>query len=73
MADLADRAYVDEAMLLETRIHAARTTPVAVSRGTCLYCREACPPNAVLHDYCREDYEREQEIRRRQNAPARRR
>lgn len=66
MADLADRAYLDEAMLLEAKIQAARRTTAAVLRGTCLYCGEPCPKNAVLHDYCREDYEREQAIRRRQ-------
>lgn len=66
MPDIADVASHNDQVQLDAAIHQARQPGPAVPRGTCLYCRERCDINAVLHTECRPDYEREQTIRRRQ-------
>ena len=72
MADQVDLAYADEAVLLEATIQAARRSCSTVPRGRCLYCDETCNADAVLHEDCREDYERVEAIRRRQGTLRRR-
>lgn len=65
MADDADRAYEHQEMLTRIAIaDAKRRLPSNPRRGRCLYCGEPCADNAVLHTDCREDYEKEQHVRR---------
>ena len=65
MADDADRAYEHQEMLTRIAIaDAKRRLPSNSRRGRCVYCSEPCANDAVLHIYCREDYDQEQHVRR---------
>lgn len=65
MADEADLAMAEEEFALRLALEGAKQqAQEGRARGVCLYCGEACEPNAVLHDYCREDYEAEQRAKR---------
>jgi len=65
MADEADLATVEEEFALRLALDEAKRTEQAERKtGTCLFCGEPCDPHAVLHDYCREDYEHEQRMKR---------
>ncbi len=64
MADEADLAAAEEQFALSLALASAKRAEEGRKTGTCLFCGEPCAPQAVLHEYCREDYEREQRAER---------
>lgn len=69
MADEIDRANDIAARDLSLAIHAARSGNEVKATGACLYCDEPLAPNVRFCDAdCARDWERENELRKRQGA-----